>query len=58
MAALDAWDVGPDLEAFDELRQLRNQSQYDGLLVEPEEVADLLVHARAIVGAIGKDLRP
>jgi HEPN domain len=58
LAALDEWDVVLDLEAFDQLRQLRNQSQYDGLAVEPEEVAGLLVHARAIVGAIGRDLGP
>lgn len=44
------------LRAVDELRLLRNQSQYDGLEVEPVDVDDLLMHARAIVGAIGHDL--
>lgn len=56
VAALDDREVAGHLEAFDHLRRLRNQSQYDGLEVEPHEVAELLVHARAIVDAVGDDL--
>lgn len=56
LAALEAPAVVGHLEAFDELRLLRNQSQYEGLEIVPEEVDELLVHARAIVGAIGDDL--
>jgi hypothetical protein len=41
---------------YDDLRLLRNQSQYEGLEVEPEEVDELIAHARAIVGAIRDDL--
>jgi hypothetical protein len=56
LAALDAPAVAGHLDAFDALRLLRNQSQYEGLEIEPAEVDELLVHARAIVGAIGDDL--
>lgn len=56
IAALDDGEVAGHIEAFDELRQLRNQSQYDGLAVEPGEVAELLAHAEAIARAIGEDL--
>lgn len=55
-AALADADIGEDLLAIDQLRLLRNQSQYEGLQVEPAEVEEQLVHARAIVGAIGDDL--
>jgi HEPN domain len=56
-AALAGAGIDEDLRAIDQLRLLRNQSQYEGLEVEPAEVEELLVHARAIVGAIGDDLR-
>lgn len=55
-AALDDEAAREHLAAFDELRQLRNQSQYDGIAVERAEVDELLVHARAIVAAVGQDL--
>jgi hypothetical protein len=57
LAVLDTPGVTEHLDAFDELRLLRNQSQYEGLGVEPGDVADLLVHAHAIIGAIEEDLR-
>jgi hypothetical protein len=50
-AALDAIDV-EHLEAFDQLRQLRNQSEYDALMLEGEDVAEVLAHADAIIRAI------
>lgn len=55
VAALDGDDIAMHVEAFDQLRRLRNQSQYDGLEVEPSEVRDLVVHARAIVAAVRED---
>ena len=57
-AALDTDRVAAHLDAFDELRLLRNQSQYDGLAVGPGEVTELLVHARAILAAVGESLAP
>jgi hypothetical protein len=54
-AALDAVDV-EHLEAFDELRQLRNQSEYDALMLEGEDVAEALAHAAAIIRAIETDI--
>jgi hypothetical protein len=56
IGALDDAGVAHHIEAFDHLRRLRNQSQYDGLEIEPDEVVDLLVHARAIVAAVDRDL--
>ena len=56
IAALDDAEIAHHIEAFDHLRRLRNQSQYDGLEVEPQEVVELLVHARAIVAAVDRDL--
>lgn len=56
LAAFDRPDVMGHLERYDTLRRLRNRSQYDGLAVEPEEVEELLVHARAIVAAVAGSL--
>lgn len=56
VAALDSPDVYDHLSALDDLRLLRNQSEYDGLGVEPPEVEELLTHARAILAAVREDL--
>ena len=56
LAALDGLHVEDHIEAFDSLRQLRNQSEYDALMVEPDEVAEVLEHARALVSAVSVDL--
>jgi hypothetical protein len=56
MAALEHLDVADRIEAFDDLRQLRNQSEYDALMVGPAEVAEMLAHARALVTGISDDL--
>lgn len=56
MAALDDVAVEEHLDAFDELRQLRNQSEYDALLVDANDVADALARADAIIAAVAKDL--
>jgi hypothetical protein len=56
LAALEGRQARAHVEAFDELRLLRNQSQYEGLMVEPQDLAELLSHARALVAAVGEDL--
>lgn len=56
VAALDHLDVEEHIAAVDELRQLRNQSEHEALLIEPEEVDELLLHARVLVDAVEGDL--
>jgi hypothetical protein len=56
LAALDHLDIGPHLDQFDALRDLRNQSEYEALHLEVEEVRQALEHVRAIVEAIAGDL--
>lgn len=55
-AAIDDARVEEHLEAFDELRQLRNQAEYDAVLLNTDDVADALARAEAIIAAVGKDL--
>lgn len=55
-AALDDEALEPHLDAFDDLRSLRNRSEYDGLLLDENDVDDALGHARAIVDAVERDL--
>lgn len=56
LAAIDDPRLEEHLEAFDELRQLRNQSEYDALLLDRDDVADALARANAIINALDKDL--
>lgn len=56
IAAIDDARVEEHLEAFDELRQLRNQSEYDALLLGSEDVAEALVRADAIINAVDRCL--
>jgi hypothetical protein len=56
LAALDHLDIGSHLDEFDALRDLRNQSEYEALHVDVEEVREALVHASAVVDAIARDL--
>lgn len=58
LAALDALDIGPHLDEFDALRQLRNQSEYEALFVQSDEVEHAREHARAIVDAVAAVLPP
>jgi len=51
-AALDGLDIRPHLDEFDALRQLRNQSEYEALFVQSEDVEQALEHAQAIVDAV------
>lgn len=56
LAAIDDARVEEHLDAFDELRQLRNQSEYDALILDKNDVADALARADAIIGAITRDI--
>lgn len=56
LAALDHLDIGAHLDEFDALRDLRNQSEYEALQVDVEEVREALEHASVIVEAIADDL--
>ena len=56
IAAIDDSRAEEHLDAFDELRQLRNQSEYDALLLDADDVADALARAEAIIEAVSNDL--
>jgi hypothetical protein len=56
VAALDHLPIGSHLDEFDVLRDLRNQSEYEALRVDLEEVRVALTHAQAIVEAIALEL--
>lgn len=43
-------------KAFDELRQLRNQSEYDALLLRADDVTDAPARADAIIDAVDKHM--
>lgn len=55
-AALDDLGVDASLAEFDNLRDLRSQSEYDALWVTPVDVQSAIVHATAIVEAVAVDL--
>jgi hypothetical protein len=55
-AAIDEPGLQTHLDAFDELRRLRNQSEYDALLLDKGDVADALTHAGAIIDSVESDL--
>ena len=56
VAAIDDPTLEEHLVAFDELRQMRNQSEYDALLLETHDVVDALARADAIIRAVDKDI--
>jgi hypothetical protein len=56
LAALLHLDIGSHLDEFDVLRDLRNQSEYEALHVDVEEVRNALEHVSVIVEAIASDL--
>ena len=56
IAAIDDPTLEDHLDAFDELRQIRNQSEYDALLLDTDEVTDALDHADAIITAVGNEI--
>ena len=55
-AALDACEIDGHLAAFDDLRRVRNKTEYDALIVTEATAADAVVHSRAIVDAVERDL--
>lgn len=55
-AALDGHGIDEQLERYDELRRVRNQSEYDALLVDEADVSDALDRAAAIVAAVERDI--
>src|SRR2546423_393832 len=55
-AALDHLDINMDLDEFDTLRRLRNQSEYEALEVDEDEVREALEHATAVVDAVSREL--
>jgi hypothetical protein len=55
-AALDGLGLDEHLDAFETLRQLRNQSEYSALWVGPDEVREAAAHAAAIVEAVATAL--
>jgi hypothetical protein len=56
VAALDHLAIASHLAEFDTLRDLRNQTEYEALSVDPDDAREALEHARAIVEAIARDL--
>lgn len=55
-AALTDLGIDDQLEQYDDLRRLRNQFEYDALLVSEADVDDALAQATAIVAAVERDL--
>jgi hypothetical protein len=55
-AALDKLGIEAQLDEFDTLRQIRNQSEYGALVVEEAEVARAHTAAEIIVEAVARDL--
>ena len=56
LAAIDDARLEEHLEAFDELRQLRKQAEYDALALDSDDVRDGLAHADAIITAVAAAL--
>jgi hypothetical protein len=56
VAAIDDPMLEDHLDAFDELRQMRNQSEYDALILGADDVADALDHADAIINAVDNEI--
>lgn len=52
LAALDELDIEAHLDEFEALRQLRDQSEYEALFIESNDVQHALAHARAVVEAV------
>jgi len=48
--------VRPHVERFDDLRVVRNESEYDALLLDEADARDALVDADAIVTYVKRDL--
>lgn len=55
-AALDAHEIDEHLSAFDDLRRVRNKTEYDALIVTESTARDAIVHAHGVVAAVVADL--
>lgn len=55
-AALDAHGIDEHLAAFDDLRRLRNKTEYDAVIVTEATATEAVAHARAVVEAVERDL--
>jgi hypothetical protein len=55
-AALDR-AIRNHLDALEEMRRLRHQSEYGARLISPQELETALVHARAIVESVEGELQ-
>ena len=55
-AALDDPALARHIVAFDDMRTVRNQSEYDALLLDERDAHDALEHAHAIIAAVEADL--
>ena len=55
-AALDELGIGEHLEAFEDVRRLRNRSAYEAVPVDERDTLEAVTHARAVVEAVAKEL--
>lgn len=55
-AALTGRGVDEHVEAFVNMREVRNDTEYEGEIVGEADAAEALAHARAIVGAVESEL--
>lgn len=55
-AVYDQASLAAHVEAFEDMRRLRNQSEYDALLIDEADARDAIEHADAIVSAVENDL--
>jgi hypothetical protein len=56
IAAIADARVREHLEAFEELRQLRNQAEYDAVVVRSEDVSEVLARGDGIIIAVDESL--
>lgn len=54
-AALDELGIDEHLAAFEDMRRVRNDTEYDAVLVSRSDADEALTHARAIVDAVERD---
>jgi hypothetical protein len=55
-SVLAAREIDEHLRAFDDLRRVRNKTEYDALLVTEATARDALTHSHAILEAVEADL--
>ena len=55
-AALNAQGIDEHLAAFDDLRRLRNKTEYEAVIVLEATATEAVAHARAVVEAVEREL--